>query len=151
MMKRILLGSATLLVVLYALAYLVAIDPEEQRPGTRLSGTISTAPPDFSLVPQREKVWVQTSTWYGIPHSVTTVSFRIDDAFYVPCGWCATKRWPKNVERDPQVLLKIGETLYPRTAVLIQDPDEVDALLGQLAADFNATGVYLYRMDPPAS
>ena len=151
MIKRILLGSATLLVVLYALALIVTVDPEERRPGTRLSGHISETPPDFSRVPQREKVWVQTSTWYGIPHSVTTVSFRIDDAFYVPCGWCATKRWPKHVARDPEVLLKIGDTLYPRTAVLIDDPQVVSALLGRVAADFEPDGVYLYRMDPPTS
>ena len=151
MIKRLLLGTATLLVVLYALALIITIDPEERRPGTRLSGHISDIPPDFSQLPQREKVWVQASTWYGVPHSVTTVSFHIDDAFYVPCGWCATKRWPKHVARNPQVLLKIGDTLYPRTAVLIQDPQEVDALLSRRAADFNATGVYLYRMDPPAS
>ncbi len=148
-MKKIIVGIVAVCALLYAVALAIPISPDEQRPGTRLSGELVTDPnPDWSFMQERQKIHVQTNTWYLIPHSVTTVSFVADNKLYVPCGWCAQKRWPKNVAADPNVTLKIGDKLYQRVAVKIPEESERRRILnipaGEATPNFD-----LYRMDAP--
>jgi len=149
--KKILMIVVTTIALVYAVAVAVPIDPEERRPGTRLGGTlVEESNPDWSFVENRQQVYVQTNTWYLIPHSVTTISFVAGDELYIPCGWCDGKRWPKNVAEDPRVTVKIGQSLYRRVAVKVPEEAEKRRILsvpeGEPTPDF-----VLYRMDPPAS
>ena len=147
MIRKLLFGALTIVVVMYFAAMAIPINPDEQRPGTRLPGNLVTdTDVDWSFMQPRQKVYVQTNTWYGIPHSVTTVSFVIDGELYIPCGWCATKRWPKNVAADPDVLVKVGESLYPRRAVEVTESTIVQDMFARM--DMGSEGVAVYRMDP---
>lgn len=148
-MKKTLTIIIACAALLYTAAVAIPISPDEQRPGTRLSGTVvDDLNPDWSFLTERQKVHVQTSTWYFIPHSVTTISFVANNELYVPCGWCEQKRWPKNVAADPNVTVKIGDRLYPRVAVKIPEEAERRRILnipnGEPTPNFE-----LYRMDPP--
>jgi len=150
-MKKVLIILLASITLFYAGAVALPIDPADQRPGTRLSGTIvDQSNPDWSFVQDRQEVLIQTNTWYLIPHSVTTISFVVDNEFYIPCGWCETKRWPKNVAVDPSVTLKIDDNLYPRTAVKIAQESEKRRIMsipeGEPTPDFE-----LYRLDPPSA
>ena len=148
-MKRAALVFVGLVVALYIAAIFVPFEPLERRPGTRLGGNLEDAQDtDWSFVSGRNQIFVETRTWYLIPHSVTTTSWVVDDAFYVPCGGCASKRWPKNVQRDPRVRLKIGDELFERKAVLITDAEERHRLLSPLFGERPPEGVAIYRMDP---
>ncbi len=136
------------LVVLFFVAVWLPIDPDERRPGARLSGEWGEGDVDWSFVQPRQKIYVQTSTWYLIPHSVTTVAWSADGNLYVPCGRCDTKRWPRNVAANPNVVLKIGDQLFARRAVRIDDPGERKRLLAAaMGADVPA-GTAVYRMEP---
>ena len=147
MLRKLFFGAATIVAVLYFAAMAIPLNPDEQRPGTRLPGNlVEESQIDWSFMQPRQKVYVQTNTWYGIPHSVTTVSFVVDGELYIPCGWCATKRWPKNVAADPNVVVKVGDSLFPRKAVEVTDSEIVKDLFAQM--DINADGVAVYRMDP---
>ncbi len=148
-MKKVLIGLVVLLLLIYAGALAIPVDPQEQRPGTRLSGTlVNDTDPDWSFMQPQQKVWVQTNTWYLVPHSITTISFVVDGELYIPCGWCETKRWPKLVAADPNVTVKVGDNLYRRTAVKVTDETFKERVLrspdGREIPD-----VELYRMDPP--
>ena len=148
-MKRATLIFVGLLVVLYVAAIFVPFEPVERRPGTRLGGELAEVQnTDWSFVRGRKQIFVETQTWYLIPHSVTTTSWAVDGAFYVPCGDCDGKRWPKNVDRDPRVRLKIDGQLYERTAIRITDRAERNRLLGGAAAGALPDSVAVYRMDP---
>ena len=148
-MKRAGLIFASLVVVLYVAAILVPFEPVDRRPGTRLAGDLAEEQDtDWSFVRGRNQIFVETKTWYLIPHAVTTTSWVVDQALYVPCGSCATKRWPKNVQSDPRVRLKIDGVLYEREAVLITDPDERRRLFGRPVGEPPPEGVAIYRMDP---
>jgi hypothetical protein len=148
-MKKIIVGLVVVLVMLYATALALPLNPEEQRPGTRLSGErVEDLNPDSSFLEPRTKIHVQTNTWYLVPHSVTTVSFVADNKLYVPCGWCATKRWPKNVAADPNVTVRVGNKLYDRRAVVIPQEDERRRILN-IPSGEPTPDVTLYRMDPP--
>ncbi|MCZ6617065.1 MAG: hypothetical protein O7E57_02950 [Gammaproteobacteria bacterium] len=144
-MKKIALIFVGVLITLYIAAIFVPFEPDERRPGTRLGGDLAhVQDTDWSFLQGRNQIFVETRTWYLIPHSVTTTSWVADGAFYVPCGSCDSKRWPKNVERDPRVRLKINESIYERRAIRITDPEERRRLMRIRLPE----GVALYRMDP---
>ena len=147
-MNKVALVLIALLAILYGVALTVPIEPEEQRPGTGLGGELAAEQAtDWSFYSGPKKIWVQTRTWYGIPHSVTTTSFAVDGLLYVPCRDCETKRWPKNVARDPRVRLKIDGKLYERRAVPINDEAERARLVLALAGE-PRPNVSVFRMDP---
>ena len=78
MLKKTLLTVVVIIAVLYVLLLTVPIDPIERQPGTALNGTPASAEDtDWSHLTPRQQVHIQTATWYGIPHSVTTISFDI--------------------------------------------------------------------------
>ena len=69
-MKKVMAICISLLLVGYALAIFGPINPDEARPGTRLSGEIADSEVfDRSFFTNGELVTIQTSTWYFIPHS----------------------------------------------------------------------------------
>ena len=152
-MAKVGIGVLILVAVVYGVALAVPVEPQEQRPGLKLGGELAAEQsPNWSSMygPGPKKIWVQTSPWYGIPHSVTTISFVNDGTLYVPARDAETKRWPKNVAINPNVTLKIDGQLYERKAVPITDPDELTQLRAAISAGMqNPLGdnISLFRMD----
>ena len=136
--------------VLYVLAIFVPVDPVEARPGTRLTGSdVVEESVDWSFITGSKNIDVQTNTWYLIPHSVTTGSWVADGNYYVGCGGCASKRWPKNVARAPDVVLKVEGKLYRQRAILVTDPTEYQSSLSvPLGGEEIPEGTAVYRIDP---
>ena len=63
-------GLAALLVA-YASS---CMDPKDRRPGLGLSGDVVNEPiNDWSFSDEYQQIYLETQTWYLIPHSVTTV------------------------------------------------------------------------------
>jgi hypothetical protein len=95
-------------------------DPKGRRAGTWLTGTVVTTPVnDWTFTDDHDEIFVETNTWYFVPHSVTTTVVTSDGVvravLYQNGGEFPSERiWNKNVARDPNVRLKIGEHL--RTA-----------------------------------
>ena len=148
-MKRAVQIVIGLLVATYVAAIFVPFEPVERRPGTRLAGDLADVQDtDWSFVQGRNQIFVETRTWYLIPHSITTTSWVVDEEFYVPCGNCDSKRWPKNVRADPRVRLKIDDKIYERTAIRITDAEERARLLKMPGGQPLPAGVAIYRMDP---
>lgn len=147
-MKKFAVAPIAVLAIVYGAVLTLPIEPQERRPGLRLGGELAAEQnPDWSLYEGPKKIWVETRTWYGLRHSVTTTSFAVDGALYVPCRDCETKRWPRNVVRDPRVRLKIDGRLYERTAVRISEEAERARLLLRLAGE-PRPNVAVFRMDP---
>ena len=136
---------------------LLACGPRGRTPGFRLFGEVVREPiTDWSFTDSVQTIAVETRTWYAIPHSVTTVCFRVGDALYVPSRNPRGKRWVGNVERDPRVRLRIGDRVYERTAVRVTDPALTEALFGALATKYQRLRgppgerpeTWVFRMDP---
>ena len=109
-------------------------------PGLWLSGTVVKDPvTDWSFASQYKTDKVQTRTWYGIPHSVTTGFIVYKSQLYLTSMFAKGvpfpegKLWVKNVMRDPHVRLKFGDSLYDCTLSHVTDPDERAAVLGPRA------------------
>ena len=71
----LILVGALLACVAVALVTLriVGLDPKDRRPGLWLTGDLVTKPvTDWSFTDKYPTIFVQTRSWYGLPHSVTT-------------------------------------------------------------------------------
>jgi hypothetical protein len=160
-----LLGVPAALVALSALV--VACSPSDRRPGTWLSGEVVQEPvEDWSFTDDAQEIFVETRTWYGIPHSVTTVCASDGASLYVPSVYFDggefpdARFWNRNVVRDPRVRLQIGERIFERRAVVVDDAAERDAALAAFARKYpfwqelaakpegERPQVYFFRMDP---
>jgi len=150
-------------VVLVALVTLriVGLDPQDRRPGLWLKGEVVTQPvTDWSFTDQYPNIFVQTRSWYGLPHSVTTTVTAHDGKLYLtsvyrPGGRFPDDRlWNRNIMRDPHVRLKIGDRVFERTVALVTDPAEKDAVLATKAKKYpqqrvtDKNLVYVFRVQP---
>lgn len=148
-MKRTILIVVAAFLAAYVTAKFVPFDPHERRSGTRLGGQLAAEQDtDWSFrAPERMQIFVETATWYGIPHSVTTTSWIHDGELYVPCNECATKRWPKNVARDPHVRLRVGDEIYERRAVKVEGDEERRRVFAVLTDRPMPPERWLFRME----
>ena len=104
-----------LAIVLVALGLVACVDPADRRPGLRLSGdVVEDAVADWSFTDEHPEIWIETRTVYWVPHSVTIVCATNGERLFVAAREPEGKRWVANVERDPNVRLQIGESVYER-------------------------------------
>ena len=112
-------------------------EPADRRPGTWLSGEIVTEEMrDWSFTDGHPEIWIETRTPYGVPHSVTIICASTNGKLYVGARDPDGKRWVANVDRDPEVRLKIGDRLYEKRLVLIDDADVREAVSSAYAAKY---------------
>jgi hypothetical protein len=130
-------------VAMLALLAVAGCEPKDRRPGLWLSGEVATEPvADWSWSDAHPEIFLETRTWYGIPHSVTVVCASDGARLYVPSlyrdggGWPDAKRWNRNVARDPNVRLEIGGRLYERKAALVTDDAERERALAAFARKY---------------
>ena len=124
------------LALLLGLILLASCEPQDRRPGFWLSGELVDTPvTDWSFTDEILEISVETRTWYGIPHSVTTVCVAHSGTLYVPSVYLEggefpdARFWNRNAVRDSRVRLKIGERIFERQAVFVADPAEWSAVL----------------------
>jgi hypothetical protein len=117
------------------------------RPGLWLKGEVVRTPvTDWDFANKirdpirKNTIMIETRTWYGIPHSVTTGVVGRGSKLYVhghqdenrmAKQFPYDKAWTANVARDPRVRMKIGGKLYEMTLVLITDRAEVAEIMGR--------------------
>ena len=149
---------------------LAACEPADRRPGIWLSGEpVAETVTDWSFTDDIPEIFIETRTWYGVPHSVTVTCVALGDTLYVPsiyprdAAYPEARLWNRNVVRDPRVRLKIGERVYERRAVLVEDPAEWSAVLAAFArkspfwkelsetAESERPQLIFLRMDPGES
>src|SRR5437016_849775 len=159
----LILVGALLACVAVALVTLrvVGLDPKDRRPGLWLTGELVTKPvTDWSFTDKYPNIFVQTRSWYGLPHSVTTTITAHDGKLYLTSVYRPGSRfpddrlWNKNILRDPRVRLKIGDRVFDRTVALVTDPVEKDAVLATKATKYprqrvtDKNLVYVFRVQP---
>jgi len=134
---KVLGGILGCVVLLLAVLRITGFEPHGLHPGLWLKGDLMTTPvTDWSFI-ARDRVRtlkIQTNTWYLLPHSVTIGYILYNDQLYLDSiygeggNYPPTRRWNKNVARDPHVRIKIGNKLYDCTLVRVTDPAEIAAV-----------------------
>jgi hypothetical protein len=108
--------------------------------GPFTSGELVSGPePDWSFVRDVQEVEFQL---LEPARSRTTWILDHEGKAYIPSGYMTTwwgklwKRWPLEAEKDPRILLRIGDSLYERQLVRIQEGPSVAPLLAQLSRKY---------------
>ena len=124
---------------------------------------VSGSEPDWSFVRDVREVEFQL---LEPARSRTTWILDHDGKAYIPCGYMTTwwgkiwKRWPLEAEKDPRILLRIGDALYERQLVRIQQGPSVAPLLAELSRKYaggreipmeavTSGYLWLYELAPP--
>jgi hypothetical protein len=108
--------------------------------GPFTSGDLVSGPePDWSFVSDVREVEFQL---LDPARSRTTWILDHEGKAYIPCGYMTTwwgqlwKRWPLEAERDPRILLRIGDALYERQLVRVRSGPIVEPLLKELSRKY---------------
>ncbi len=106
-----------------------SIMPNDERPGLRLPGEVGPSPvDDWSFTEDSGEIFIETATWYGIPHSVTAWCLTVGDDLYVSADHADEKRWVANVARNPNVRLWIKGKVYEQMLEPVTDPEIIAAI-----------------------
>ena len=139
-MRKLLIVGGSILAVCLVLGLLtlrfIGYEPRDGSPGLWLTGELVTTPvTDWSFTETIEEIFVETRTWYYVPHSVNTYCSIYNDelylfsAYYQGGKFPENRYWNRNVIRDPGVRLKIGNQLFERTLSWVTDATEKEAVL----------------------
>ena len=108
--------------------------------GPFTSGVLQSGPePDWSFVHDVREVEFQL---LEPARSRTTWILEHEGKAYIPCGYMTTwwgklwKQWPHEAAKDPRILLRIGDALYERKLVRIQEGPLVAPLLAELSRKY---------------
>jgi hypothetical protein len=108
--------------------------------GPFTSGTLVTGPePDWSFVHDVREVEFQLME---PARSRTTWILDHEGKAYIPSGYMTSwwgklwKQWPHEAEKDPRILLRIGDDLYERKLVRVQEGPAVAPLLAELSRKY---------------
>ena len=108
--------------------------------GPFTSGELVTGPePDWSFVRDVREIEFQL---LDPARSRTTWILHHEGKAYIPCGYMTTwwgkiwKQWPLEAEKDPRILLRIGDALYERQLVRIQEGPSVAPLVAELSRKY---------------
>lgn len=130
MIKKVLKGIAVilaLLVLTVLFLYLNLSDPYGPLPGGSLQGEEVTEPvTDWSFVRQYRILTSEVRP--SNPYSIHSAYVFHDGVIYLSSGLGARSRWSRFLLEDPNMRLKIGETLYPVRATRVEDPALFDAI-----------------------
>lgn len=135
--------NVKLITITVAIFLLAACEPQDRTPGMWLSGElVETKITNWSFSEEFTEIFVQTDPWYGIPFSVTVVVASAENKVYVPSIYAEPADFPGNkywngiINDNPNVILKMGNKLYPRRARLVTDEAEFEIAYEALAAKY---------------
>ncbi len=100
---------------------------------------VSRQEPDWSFVRDVREIEFQL---LDPARSRTTWILYHEGKAYIPCGYMTTwwgkvwKQWPVEAQKDPRILLRIGDALYERQLVRIQEGPIVAPLLAELSRKY---------------
>ena len=141
--KRPLQQLLVVISIILSVVFLSACEPQDRSPGMWLSGElVDSKIQDWSFTDEFNEVFVETHPWYGIPFSVTVVMVNLDNAIFVPSIYAeqadfpGTKYWNGVIDANPDVVMKIGEKLYPRRAQLVTDKGEFERVYEAMAEKY---------------
>ncbi len=124
--------------LLAAFPLAACVDPKDRRPGLRLSGeVVEEGGGDWAFTDAHREIHIETSPPWLLPHSVTIVCAARDGRFFVGARNPDEKRWVANVDRDPDVRLKIGEKVYEQRLVSLDDEAGRAAAYAAYAAKYD--------------
>jgi hypothetical protein len=136
----------------------LACGPIGPIPGGALSGEVVEGPvDDWSFTSDIETVQLETRP--SDPYSVNTWIYGEGDRLYLPTSLIlgddepTEREWVRNVLEDDRVRLRIDGRIYPRRAIRVTDPAELEMAREKLMAkydvesDDHSAAAWVFRLD----
>jgi Uncharacterized protein conserved in bacteria (DUF2255) len=114
---------------------LCACEPMGPLSGHALSGAATAPPADWTSVGAAETVQLQTRP--ADPYSVNIWGVALGPDYYVASGRGGNSSWVGHISADPNVQLRIDNSLYDLRAVRVVDPDELARVGAAYAAKYD--------------
>jgi len=106
-----------------------ACEPSDRTPGLWLSGeVVDPLPSDWGFTGDHREIAIEVSTPYLVPHSVTIWCASLDGDLYLGARDPESKNWPSYVDSNPDVVLKIGDSIYEARLEKLDDQETIAAL-----------------------
>ena len=109
--------------------------------GPFTSGELYTGvEPDWSFVKDMQEVQFQS---LDPARSRTTWILQVEDRIFIPSGYMTTtwgkiwKQWPIEAEKNGEVILRIGDTLYERNLVRVKDGPLITPILAEISRKYS--------------
>lgn len=145
-MRTVVLAAAMLLIVPNA----GCSGPVVLLPGKALEGPTVAAPDDWSFTDAVKTVQLETAP--ADPYSVNIWVIAMGEHLYVHAGANRSK-WVENLEADPNVRLRVDDSIYELTASRVGAQDEFDRFsdayerkYGRRPRNENVGEAYLFRL-----
>ena len=128
-------------------------DPVLLLPGGALEGSTAAAPDSWVFTDSVDTIQLETRP--GDPYSVNIWVIALGGNLYVHAG---TNRatWVENMEADPNVRLRVNDSIYELVASRVDDQDEFDRFsdayerkYGRRPRNENVAEAYLFRLEGP--
>jgi hypothetical protein len=140
-----------LLLALLLAAPLVACGgPFVLLPGGALEGATAPPPDEWSFTDAIDTVQLETRA--ADPYSVNLWVIALGPRLYVHAG-ASRSAWVENIEADPNVRLRVNDSVYLLAAARVEDQAEFDRFsdayekkYGSRPRNGNVTEAYLYRL-----
>ncbi len=140
------------ILALAALALAACAEPFVLLPGGALEGATVPAPESWSFTDDIQTM--QLETLPADPYSVNIWVTAVGPSLYVHAG-TSRSRWVVNMDSDPEVRLRVNESIYELAASRVEGQDEFDRFsdayeqkYGRRPRNENVAEAYLFRLDP---
>ncbi len=120
-----------------------ACQPEDETPGFWLNGeVVEHIVDDWTFTDKVEEIFIQTKTWYLLPHSTTIWCGEMSGELYVGSYADEQKYWENNVLLNPDARLQINGLLYDVTVTPVSDTRAIANLDARYTAKYNMAEVF---------
>jgi hypothetical protein len=139
--KRIYRNARCVAIMLLAVLA-IACQPSNQTPGQWLRGdAVSELPQDWSFTDKFSEVYVEVTTPYLVPHSVTIWCAHVGGKLFIAARDPQSKNWPGWMDKSRDIRLKIDNKIYEVSAADFSD----EVLLGAVKAAYTKK----YNLEKP--
>lgn len=121
-------------------------------PGGALEGTRAPTPQSWSFTDEIDTVQLETRP--ADPYSVNIWVIALDGSLYVHAG-ANRAAWVEHIEADPNVRLRVDESIYELAASRVEAQEEFDrfsdayeAKYGRRPRNESVVEAYLFRLQP---
>lgn len=121
-------------------------------PGGALEGSTASAPGSWAFTDAVKTVQLETRP--TDPYSVNIWLIALDENLYVHAG-AHRATWVENLERDPNVRLRVEDSIYELVAARVAGQEEFDRFsdaydrkYGRRPRNGDVTEAYLFRLTP---
>ena len=110
--------------VLLVVPFLTGLGPWERTPGGKLLGQVNAEQvSDWSFVSDAKRCAVETRPQF--PHSVTVNCWSMGGQLYIGCMNCQGKIWSRYLLEEPNVRVRVLDTIYPVVFTRVNDQEEM--------------------------